>query len=282
MGKHRKHTPRQFLSLCTAIRSSGKEKCNNKALRGKNVCHLHKHTIVNEQTTLDDAKFDKREEFSIIAHIFFLYALMIMPKDKHDTWKWMSETIFQGMLTNIQVQSHHNRYKQWMQKYINQKNVKSVATMFSTCMSKNTHYKKYEWYNTYTIPEFINMGRIYINNVLYEFHPNGFIRADGVLKKSDFISMCALDGYVLHNQSLYQTKTTSVCKLQLKCINVLYGNNLNSIISISTINATSNNVNLVDDCSVNNSNENNRVKSCNNIEQQCNKESSECNVHEIV
>lgn len=206
------------IQLCMYNHPERQRPCNNKAVTGSQFCHCHANSKASHSSCGADGV---RREQTHLMHIFFLYAYrdeLEMPEAvgqelRRDKWKYISEHWFDGVLTNVQLQSHANRYKQWTRDNHHLMDFKNTDTAW--------HLKRkrlYLRFNLYTLRLYIqeyekraatedpvlrerllSQGQCIINNVAYNFTPECLCRADGLFQNFSggerFRVLQAYDGY---------------------------------------------------------------------------------------
>lgn len=214
---------------CTHETSKGK-KCRNKALTNRRVCHCH-----------DVTKPQKRpEKHGVLFHLFFLYGLrkygnkdflQLDYPGARGPWHEISKSIYGGLVNNIQVQSHANRYHHWMRK---NNMVSRDAVLFEVKAAQVPSNKgkycigaprmhMFLRFNEFTIMDLVYFHAVVmVNNIPYRMGVHTPQRVDDAFTSfqmdNTFVVLQALDAYHLYNNGTAYRDTNACPLLQQQCL----------------------------------------------------------------
>lgn len=193
---------------CTSDRVNG-QRCRNKALTNKAVCHKH------------DAAHPVKapEKHPILFHLFFLYGLRKYGNAellKHEVpgargpWKQIAECTLEGRVSNAMVQAHAHRYSEWMRRNGLDDHAAVVAAI--KAVQAPAHTGKYRVssarmhlflrFNQYTLHDYAYYRTVVlVNDVPYCLGEEGPRRVDEAYQcyglPHNYTTLQALDGYTL-------------------------------------------------------------------------------------
>ena len=193
---------------CTSDRVNG-QRCRNKALTNKAVCHKHDATV----------SVKAPEKHPILFHLFFLYGLRKYGNAellKHEVpgargpWKQIAECTLEGRVSNAMVQAHAHRYSEWMRRNGLDDHAAVVAAI--NAVQEPAHTGKYRVssarmhlflrFNQYTLHDYAYYRTVVlVNDVPYCLGEEGPRRVDEAYQcyglPHNYITLQALDGYTL-------------------------------------------------------------------------------------